>query len=174
VGCETHPRSPQRSGEAEGSPAWGLPGWAGAALTTYRSGDTTRRRGRASKVERCNASEPVADTPSCVNGSNLVDEGRSSTREAMVDGDPTRQVRWRRTWRGRAQNCVVCATWLQEQSWAPPHPTEHCERGKRPRDAYARHLEHGQGQRRLMPRGRGGGPVVVGGRESRPQGEGDQ
>jgi hypothetical protein len=34
--------------------------------------------------------------------------------------------------------------------------------------------EHGQGQRRLMPCERGGGPVVVGGRESRPQGEGDQ
>ncbi len=92
MGCETHPWPPQWLGEAEGSLTWGLPGWAGAALTTYRNGGTTRRRGRASKVERCNESEPVADTPLCVDGSNLVDGGRSSTREAEVDGDPTRQV----------------------------------------------------------------------------------
>jgi hypothetical protein len=72
------------------------------------------------------------------------------------------------------KNCVVYEARLQEQSWAPPHPTEHGERGKRPLDVHARHAEHGQGQRRLMTCGRDGGPVVVGGRESRPQGEGDQ
>src|SRR5215467_5846310 len=69
VGREAHPWPPQRLGEAEGSLPWELPWWAGAALTTYRDGGTTRRRGRASKVGRCNASEPVAEPPQFVDGS---------------------------------------------------------------------------------------------------------
>jgi hypothetical protein len=64
----------------------------GAALTTYRDGGTTRHGRRASKVERCNVSEPVADTPRFVNGSNLVDLGRGSAWTAFSDGVPTRHV----------------------------------------------------------------------------------
>src|SRR6266540_6719528 len=103
----------------------------GAALTTYRGGDTTRRRGRASKVGRCNASEPAADTPRFVNGSNLVDTGRSSAWGAGADGAPTRPVDSPFADRGRAWNCAVRTARLQEQSWTPPLPAEHGERGKR-------------------------------------------
>ncbi len=63
---------------------------------------------------------------------------------------------------------------LQEQSWAPPLPAEHGERGKRRSSAHTLSMQDGQGQRRLMPGRRGGGPVVVRDRESRLQGEGDQ
>ena len=69
VGYETHPWPPQRLGEAEGSLPWELPWPAGAALTTYQNDGTTRRRSWASKVGRCNASEPVAESPQFVNGS---------------------------------------------------------------------------------------------------------
>jgi hypothetical protein len=65
-------------------------------------------------------------------------------------------------------------TWLQEHSWAPPLSAVHGERGKRRTGARTLCKQEGQGQRRLMPDRRGGGPVVVRGRESRLHGEGDQ
>jgi hypothetical protein len=72
------------------------------------------------------------------------------------------------------RDCVARAARLQEHSWAAPLPAQHGERGKRHSGAPTLGRQTEQGQRHLRPKRRGGGPVVVGGRESRPHGEGDQ
>lgn len=73
--------------------------------------------------------------------------------------------------------CGVAVARLQGKSWAPiPSIDQRVNAGTVPESPSppASQVGGGQAHRRLMARGRGGDPVVVGGRESRPHGEGDQ
>jgi hypothetical protein len=66
-------------------------------------------------------------------------------------------------------DCGVAVTKLQGHSWAP-HPSN----GSRVNVGTAASVPTGRARRQPMPMKRGGGPVVVRGRESRPYGEGVQ
>ena len=69
--------------------------------------------------------------------------------------------------------CGVPVARLQGKSWAPSPPTGTVNAGTVPVSPSPPSIQDGGGQahRRLMVPGRGGGPVVVRGRESRPHGE---
>jgi hypothetical protein len=122
--------------------------------------------------------EPVVEPPKEVRtGSNLVDQGRDSSaprplqpREAAstsisVDaGGHGERLR-----RSRGQACRGKAGHRSRRTVCG-------ERGNRLRVASlpASQVRSGKARRLLMTRGRGGGSVVVRGRESRPHGEGTQ
>lgn len=73
--------------------------------------------------------------------------------------------------------CGVVVAMRQGHSWAPPWTSGHAVNvGTVPVVPHPAMMVSlgGKARRRLMPPGRGGGLVVVGGRESRPHGEGVQ
>jgi hypothetical protein len=75
------------------------------------------------------------------------------------------------------KDCGVVVAMRQGHSWAPPWSSGHVVNvGTVPAAPHLLvfGLVGGKVRRRLMPPGRGGGPVVVRGRESRPHGEGVQ
>jgi hypothetical protein len=133
--------------------------------------------GPASKTERCTSAETSGGTPStgCA-GSNLVDQGRSAVHAHRVAVGDSRQV-WEavpgghgeglRRSRGEAageelgtdpvdRSVVNVGTVVESPSCRPARPGS------------------GKAHRLPMARRRGGGSVVVRGRESRPHGEGTQ
>jgi hypothetical protein len=163
----------QRPGEAGGSLTLEAQARAGAAPTTARRTGTTgrfsARSARRKGVTRVNQwLNPLkADA-----GSNLVDVGRTAahavcdgrgrglrSRPNAVGGEATRKV------------CGVLVAMLQgEELGADPVDRDVVNVGTGPVLPAA----CGQARCRLMARGRGGGSVVVRGRESRPHGEGTQ
>ena len=169
----------QRPGEAGGSLTLEAQARAGAAPTTARRTGTTGRfsacSARRKGVTRVNQwLNPLkADA-----GSNLVDVGRIAahavcdgcgrglrSRPNAVGGEATRNV------------CGVLVAMLQgEELGADPVDRDVVNVGTVPRPPVPPPAMSGDGQVRcrLMAAGRGGGSVVVRGRESRPHGEGTQ
>jgi len=91
--------------------------------------------------------------------------GATSMLVRFADGEAT------------AKTCGVVVAMLQGHSWAPTLSNgSRANVGTTPAvpDPASSPLVGGKTRRRLTPAGWGGGPVVVGGRESRPHGEGVQ
>jgi hypothetical protein len=165
--------------EAEGSPIPEARVRTRAALTKTRRAGTTRRLSARSPRRK-----GVTEVNQWLNplksdaGSNLVDVGRSAahavrdvggrglrSRPNAVGGDATRKV------------CGVLVAMLQgEELGANPIDRDVVNVGTVPVPPSPPPFAGGGGQARcqLMAPGRGGGSVVVGGRESRPHGEGTQ
>ncbi len=147
-----------------------------AALTTPGRVSTVRWFGlgkRDGKVyvrnQRLNASQ--ANTTS----SNLTDRGWVAVRtRAMRETPAPVNVAGREA---TLKGCGVGVAMPQGHSWAA-HPSNGStvNVGTDPTAPTPTGVVSvgGKARRRLMPPGRGGGAVVVGGRESRPQGEGRQ
>jgi len=70
--------------------------------------------------------------------------------------------------------CGVVVAMRQGHSWAPNWTSGHAVNVGTVPTVPPPAVPGGKVRRRLMPSGRGGGPVVVRGRESRPHGEGVQ
>ncbi len=107
-------------------------------------------------------------------GSNLVDLGRSAVHAHLG------RLRSRSHFAGQEatrKDCGVLVAMLLGHSWTPPPSTGRSVNvGTASGSPYPPASQAGDGQARRQPMGRerGGAPVVVGGRESRPQGEGEQ
>jgi hypothetical protein len=108
--------------------------------------------------------------------SNLADVGWAAVRTRLVGGELLGPV----DVAGREATMNVCGVVVakrQGHSWAPTWTSGHAVNvGTVPAVPYLSvfGLAGGKVRRRLMLPGRGGGLVVVGGRESRPHGEGVQ
>src|SRR5918994_530080 len=121
--------------------------------------------------------EPVVEPPSNPPAPNLVDKGRSAHTPARQRvGDSTAGYRSAGL-EAAGKGCGVPLARLPGKSWAPIPSTGHVVNVGtvlRPPVPLASLAGGGQARRRLLVAGRGGVPVVVRGRESRPQGPGGQ
>ncbi len=105
---------------------------------------------------------------------NLVDMGRRSASRAAPDGATTRRAGNPSADETSRETALPAEQSCRSKAGHHSHHEDHGERGKRRFGAHSLREQDGQDQRRLLPERRGGGPVLVRGRESRPHGEGDQ
>ncbi len=172
-GCHSSPV------EAGGSLILGAQGRAGAAPTKARRAGTTRRpSARSARRKGVTKVNQWLNPLKRDAGSNLVDAGRIAahavragrgrrlrSRPNAVGGEATRKV------------CGVLVAMLQgEELDAHPVDRDVVNVGTALGSPFLPPIVGGGGQARcrLMAPGRGGGSVVVRGRESRPHGEGTQ
>jgi transposase len=175
-GDERTPPLARRSGlvEAEGSPTAETRGRVGAALTTTGRVGTTRRPGsgkRDEKVyERNQCQSPVSLPPA---QTWWMRAGLQRTlppgSDSVLDSSGSRRRPWGRSAAYPGRCCRDIAGRLTRQPGGG-------ERGNRHESPSCPAIQVGSGQvrRRLTTRARGGGSVVVRGRESRPHGKGTQ
>jgi hypothetical protein len=163
--------------EAEDSLIRETPGRVGAVLTTTGRVGTARRRGSGKRDEKVYERNQRVKSRKRRADSNLVDLGRCAVRVRYehVTGDSGAGMdRPVRRPRGRA----AAYSWRGGRGIAGhlPRRSVRGERGNHPWSPSPLPGQDSGGQirRRLMAAGWGGGFVVVGGRESRLQGEGSQ
>ena len=175
-GDERTPPLARRSGlvEAEGSLTAETRGRVGAALTTTGRAGTARRPGsgkRDEKVYERNQCQSPVSLPPAQTWWMRAGSQRTlpSGSDSVIGSSGSRRRPWGKPaaypWRG----CRDIAGRLARQP-------DGGERGNRHESPSCPAIQAGSGQvrRRLTARGRGGGSVVVRGRESRPHGEGTQ
>jgi hypothetical protein len=136
-------------------------------------------RARQARQTRCNGSEPVVEPPQALEtGSNLADLGRAAVHTFPLGGEVTPKPESVAGGEATRTACGVLVARLQGHGRAPILPTELLVNvGTVPESPYQPAqpgLVAGKVHRRPRTVGRGGGSVVVRGRESRPHGEGTQ
>jgi hypothetical protein len=151
-------------------------GW-GAVLTTTGRVGTARRRGSGKRDEK------VYERNQCLRlrkrraDSNLVDLGRYVVRTRREHGAGDSEAGMFRP-AGRPRGRSAAYSWRSGRGVAGhlPRRSVRGERGNhlRPPSRLSVQDSGGQARRWLLAVGWGGGFVVVGGRESRPHGEGSQ
>jgi hypothetical protein len=168
----------QQPGEAGGSPSPEARGRAGAAPTTARRvGTTGRPSARSARRTGVTAVNQWLNPLKRDAGSNLVDVGRRAAHAARDGG---RRLRSRPNAVGgeaTRKDCGVLVAMLQgEELGADPVDRVVVNVGTVPGSPVAPPAVGVGGRVRCRPMapGRGGGSVVVRGRESRPHGEGAQ
>jgi hypothetical protein len=163
--------------EAEDSLIRETPGRVGAVLTTTGRVGTARRRGSGKQDEKVYERNQRMKSRKRRADSNLVDLGRCAVRvrpEHVAGDSAAGMFRPVRRPRGKA----AAYSWRGGRGIAGhlPRRSVRGERGNHPwsPSPLPSPGSGGQARRRLMAVGWGGGFVVVGGRESRLQGEGSQ
>jgi len=163
--------------EAEDSLIRETPGGWGAVLTTTGRVGTARRRGSGKRDEKVYERNQRVKSRKRRADSNLVDLGRCAVRVRCEHGAGDSGAGMFRPVR-RPRGKAAAYSWRGGRDIAGhlPRRSVRGERGNHPwsPSPLASQGSGGQARRRLMAVGWGGGFVVVGGRESRPQGEGSQ
>lgn len=167
----------QQPGEAEDSLIRESPVRAGAVLTTTGRPGTARRGGSGKRDEKVHERNQRVKLRKRRADSNLADLGRYAVHARRGHG-PGDSVAGMDRPAGRPWGKPAAYPWRGGRGIAGHLPRRSApgERGNHPRLPSLRSLQgrDGQARRRLMAAEWGGGFVVVGGRESRPHGEGSQ